>query len=138
VRSSDVALQAGVNVQTLRYYERRGILPEPRRSASGYRAYDAQAVRTVRFVKCAQQLGFSLEEVDVLLHLAAGGPRNCEAAKRLAVKKVGELEAKIARLSMMRDSLGRLVETCDRSPNKRECPILEAIEDDAVIGGETR
>ncbi|MGH9917737.1 MAG: MerR family transcriptional regulator, partial [Nitrososphaerales archaeon] len=60
MRSSEVASRAGVNVQTLRYYERRGILPEPRRSDAGYRSYDAHAVRTVRFVKSAQQLGFSL------------------------------------------------------------------------------
>jgi Hg(II)-responsive transcriptional regulator len=138
MRSSEVASQAGVNVQTLRYYERRGILPEPRRSGSGYRSYDAQAVRTVRFVKCAQQLGFSLEEIDSLLELAAGGPRSCDAAKTLAAEKIGELEAKMARLSAMRDSLRQLVATCDRSPNKRECPLLEAIEDHTVIEGEIR
>ncbi|HUB42922.1 MAG TPA: MerR family DNA-binding protein [Streptosporangiaceae bacterium] len=136
MRSSEVASRAGVNVETLRYYERRGILPEPRRSGSGYRTYDAQAVRTVRFIKGAQQLGFSLEEIDSLLDLAAGGPRNCDAARKLATEKVGELEAKIARLSAMRDSLRQLVATCDRSPGKRDCPLLEAIEDDASIEGE--
>jgi DNA-binding transcriptional MerR regulator len=129
MRSSEVAFQAGVNVQTLRYYERRGILPEPRRSDSGYRSYDAQAVRTVRFVKSAQQLGFTLEEIDSLLELAAGGPRNCSAGKELATEKIGDLEAKIARLSIMRDSLRQLLATCDRSPNKRECPLLDAIQD---------
>ncbi|MGB9112958.1 MAG: MerR family DNA-binding protein [Acidimicrobiales bacterium] len=135
MRSSEVASQAGVNVQTLRYYERRGILPLPQRSDSGYRSYDAQAVRTVRFVKCAQQLGFSLEEIDSLLELAAGGPRNCDAAKTLATEKIDELETKITRLSVMRDSLRQLVATCDRSPRKRECPLLEAIEYDAVVEG---
>jgi DNA-binding transcriptional MerR regulator len=132
MRSSEVASQAGVNIQTLRYYERRGILPEPKRSDAGYRSYDAQAVRTIRFVKCAQQLGFSLEQIDSLLELAAGGPRNCDSAKALAKEKISELDAKIVRLSAMSDSLGRLVATCDRTPNERECPILEAIEDDAV------
>ncbi|MGH3305762.1 MAG: MerR family transcriptional regulator [Streptosporangiaceae bacterium] len=136
MRSSEVASRAGVNVETLRYYERRGILPEPRRSGSGYRSYGAGAVRTVRFIKGAQQLGFSLEEIDSLLGLAAGGPRNCEAARKLATEKIGELEAKIARLSAMRDSLRQLVGTCDRSPGKRDCPLLEAIEDDADIEGE--
>jgi Hg(II)-responsive transcriptional regulator len=136
MRSSQVADRAGVNVQTLRYYERRGLLPEPERSGSGYRSYDAQAVRTVRFIKGAQQLGFSLEEVDSLLALATGGPRNCDAAKALAAEKIGDLEAKIARLSAMRDSLRSLVSTCDRSPAKRDCPLLDAIEDDTVIEGE--
>jgi MerR family transcriptional regulator, mercuric resistance operon regulatory protein len=135
MRSSQVADQAGVNVQTLRYYERRGLLPEPERSDSGYRSYDAQAVRTVRFIKGAQQLGFSLEEIDSLLALASGGPRNCGAAKALATEKIGDLEAKIARLSVMRDSLRQLVATCDRSPSQRDCPLLEAIEDDTVIEG---
>lgn len=124
-----------MNVQTLRYYERRGILPEPDRSGSGYRAYDDQAVRTVRFVKGAQQLGFSLDEIDSLLELAVGGPRNCDAAMALATEKIGELEAKIARLSAMRDSLRRLVATCDRSPSMRDCPLLEAIEDDPAREG---
>ena len=95
-------------------------------------------MRTVRFVKCAQELGFSLEEIDSLLELAAGGPRNCDTASKLATEKIAELEAKIARLSVMRDSLRQLVATCDRSPNKRECPILEAIEDDTVVECEFR
>ena len=135
MRSSQVADQAGVNIQTLRYYERRGLLPEPKRSDSGYRSYDTQAVRTIRFIKGAQQLGFSLEEVDSLLDLATGGPRNCDAAKALATEKIGDLEAKIARLSVMRDSLSQLIATCDRSPDERDCPLLEAIEDDIVIEG---
>jgi Hg(II)-responsive transcriptional regulator len=133
MRSSELASRAGVNVQTLRYYERRGILPEPRRSDSGYRSYDSEAVRAVRFIKGAQQLGFSLVEIHSLLELAAGGPRNCGAAKTLATKKIRELEAKMACLSAMRDSLRQLVATCDRSPDKRDCPLLEAIEDDADI-----
>lgn len=138
MRSSEVASQAGVNVQTLRYYERRGILPEPGRSDAGYRAYDAQAVRTVRFVKGAQQLGFSLEEIDSLLELAAGGPRNCEAAKVMAADKIAQLEAKIASLSAMAGSLRQLVATCDRSPSKRECPLLEAIADETALEGDMR
>lgn len=86
MRSSQLASEADVNVQTLRYYERRGLLPEPDRSESGYRSYDTDAVRVVRFVKSAQQLGFSLEEVDTPLHLAAGGPESCDAAKTLATE----------------------------------------------------
>ena len=128
MRSSQVAARAGVNVQTLRYYERRGLLPEPERSGSGYRAYGDDAVRTVRFVKGAQQLGFSLEEIDTLLHLAAGGPPNCEAAKALAAEKLVQLGAKIPSLTAMRESLGQLVATCERTPSKRLCPLIDAIE----------
>ncbi len=127
MRTSQVAAEAGVNVQTLRYYERRGLLREPERLDSGYRTYGADAVRTVRFVKRAQQLGFSLEEIDSLLHLAAGGPENCDAAKALANEKLAQLEQKIASLIAMKDSLRRLVATCGRSPSRRDCPLLEAI-----------
>lgn len=127
MRSSEVATEAGVNVQTLRYYERRGLLPAPERSVAGYRSYDAEAVRTVRFVKRAQQLGFSLKEIDSLLELAAGGPDNCDAAKALATEKLAELDTKIADLAAMRDSLCLLVATCTRSRRRRLCPLLDAI-----------
>lgn len=128
MRSSQVAAEAGVNVQTLRYYERRGLLAEPDRLESGYRSYSPDAVRTVRFVKRAQQLGFSLEEIDSLLDLAAGGPDSCKAAKILATEKLAHLEQKIASLTAMRDSLLQLVATCDRSPRRRVCPLIDETE----------
>lgn len=128
MRSSQLAARAGVNVQTLRYYERRGLLPEPVRTESGYRSYGDEAARTVRFVKGAQQLGFSLEEIETLLHLAAGGPDNCDAARSVATDKLVQLEAKILSLTAMRDALGQLVATCERSPDLRVCPLLDAIQ----------
>lgn len=127
MRSSQVAAEAGVNVETLRYYERRGLLAEPERSESGYRFYQPGAVRTVRFVKRAQTLGFTLEEVDSLLHLAQGGPEGCDAARSLATEKLAQLERKMADLAAMCDSLRRLVATCDRTPSRRECPLLDAM-----------
>jgi Hg(II)-responsive transcriptional regulator len=128
MRSSQVAVQAGVNIQTLRYYERRGLLPEPDRTGSGYRCYSDDAVRTVRFVKGAQQLGFSLDEIDALLYLAAGGPDNCAAAKAVASEKLAELDVKIANLEAMRSSLSQLVATCERARSRRVCPLLDAIQ----------
>jgi Hg(II)-responsive transcriptional regulator len=134
MRSSQLAAEAGVNVQTLRYYERRGLLPEPDRLDSGYRSYGTDAVRTVRFVKRAQQLGFSLEEIDTLLDLAAGGPDNCDTAKALATEKLAQLEHKIASLSAMRESLAKLTDTCTRPRAERACPLLHAIETEAEQG----
>ncbi len=122
-----MASQAGVNVQTLRYYERRGLLPEPQRLDSGYRSYGPEAVRTVRFVKRAQRLGFTLEEVEALLQLAAGGPRSCADARQLAAEKLADLEQRIEALEAMRESLTQLVATCDRPRSRRECPLLEAL-----------
>jgi DNA-binding transcriptional MerR regulator len=127
MQTAEVAQRAGVNAQTLRYYERRGLLPSPGRSAAGYRSYGPEAVRIVRFVKHAQRLGFSLADIEVLLGLAAGGPESCDAAQGLAASKITELDAKIAQLTLMRDSLRRLVATCDRPPDARECPLLHAL-----------
>ncbi|WP_235216041.1 MerR family transcriptional regulator [Mycobacterium kyorinense] len=123
-----VAQQAGVNAQTLRYYERRGLLPDPPRTVSGYRRYGPEAVRRVRFVKRAQELGFSLAEVDVLLQLADGGPESCDAARQLAEQKVAELDAKIVSLQAMQRSLRRLIATCAGPPAERVCPLLDSME----------
>lgn len=121
-----------MNVQTLRYYERRGLLPEPHRTAAGYRAYPPDAVQVVRFVKRAQGLGFRLAEIELLLRLAGGGPDNCTAVRGLAVEKVGELDDKIATLRTLRDGLQRLVETCDRPRAERECPILDTLDEAGI------
>lgn len=133
MRTHDVAARAGVNVQTLRYYERRGLLAEPPRSPSGYRDYPDSAVRVVRFVKHAQALGFALVGVEQLLALADGGPRSCEQARMLAETQMAELDRKIADLQRMRASLGELVATCERPRAERSCPLLEAIDSDAPL-----
>ncbi|MEQ7005698.1 MerR family DNA-binding protein [Actinopolymorpha sp. B17G11] len=128
MRTAQVADRAGVNAQTLRYYERRGLLPDPGRTGAGYRTYGPEAVRIVRFVKRAQQLGFTLTEIQTMLGLADGGPDNCEATRRLAAEKISELDAKIASLIAMRDSLTRLVDTCARPRNDRDCPLLHSLD----------
>lgn len=116
-----------MNIQTLRYYERRGLLPEPDRRESGYRDYPADAVSVVRFIKRAQGLGFTLADVEELLHLADGGPDSCDAARELAAAKVADLEQRIAELQAMRNSLVRLADTCEQPRSQRDCPILHAI-----------
>jgi Hg(II)-responsive transcriptional regulator len=131
MKSGQVAEAAGVHVETLRYYERRGLLREPRRLPSGYRAYGADAVHVVRFVRRAQELGFTLAEVETLLQLADGGPERCEAAQALANERLAELERKIASLRAMRDSLRRLVATCALPRGERECPLIQSISESA-------
>jgi MerR family transcriptional regulator, mercuric resistance operon regulatory protein len=128
VRTSEVADQAGVNAQTLRYYERRGLLPEPPRSPGGYREYPVSAVSVLRFVKRAQELGFTLTEIEELLELAEGGPDSCARARSLAETHTAGLEAKIADLRRMRDSLGALIATCELPRADRDCPLLQALD----------
>ena len=128
MRSSEVATKAQVNVQTLRYYERRGLLAEPQRTSSGYRVYTPDAVQVVRFVKRAQQLGFTLDDIEDLLHLADGGPDSCQEAKAMACSRIADLQRRIDELAGMRDALARLVDTCDQPRRKRECPILHDIQ----------
>ena len=130
MRTGQVARRAGVNPQTLRYYERRGLLPEPARLESGYRSYGPNSVETVRFIKRAQELGFTLAEVEGLLHLATGGPAACDAAHDMATEKIAALDAKIASLNAMRLSLQRLAATCELPREERECPIIESLAGD--------
>lgn len=130
MHTKQVAERAGVNTETLRYYERRGLLPEPPRTAAGYREYPASAVSVLRFVKRAQTLGFTLDEVEELLHLADGGPDNCEVARRMAATHIGELDTKIAELQRMRAALSMLTASCDSPRRDRDCPLLDAIQHD--------
>lgn len=127
MRTGDVARKAGVNAETLRYYEQRGLLQTPPRSPSGYRDYPASAVDRLRFVKRAQQLGFTLAEIAELLHLNDGGPASCDAARSLAEARRSDLECRIADLQRMRDSLDQLIASCDRPRANRRCALLAAI-----------
>jgi Hg(II)-responsive transcriptional regulator len=125
---SEAASQAGVNVQTIRYYERRGLLPSPRRRPSGYRDFQADTVRRVRFIKRAQDLGFSLDEIAELLQLRAARPRNRTRIRLIAERRVQQIEQKIADLEAMRTVLRELVHRCQAGTTP-ECPIIEAFEE---------
>ena len=127
----EVAARAGVNVQTLRYYERRGLLEEPERSQSGYRKYPVETVRLIKFIKRAQELGFTLTEAEDLLRLRQVRSRDRHRIRALAEEKVREVDEKIRRLKSIRDALGKLIDSCVCGRPELECPILEALEDRA-------
>lgn len=129
LRSGEVAAAAGVNIETLRYYERRGILDEPPRRASGYREYPPEAVQIVRFVKRAQELGFTLEVIQELLALRDSETRTCGDVRELAELKIGEINEKLRQLRAMKRALAKLVSSCEDGASARECPILEALDD---------
>ena len=123
-----VARKAGVNVMTVRYYERLGLLPYPPRSVSGYRQYDSGTVHRIHFIKSAQRLGFSLREISGLLSLRIEDKNNCEEVKRRADKKIGEIEEKMRVLENMKKALKKLTAACTaKMPTGSECPILEAL-----------
>ncbi|MEV0453866.1 heavy metal-responsive transcriptional regulator [Catellatospora methionotrophica] len=128
MRIGEVAAEAGVSAEALRYYEQRGLLDAPTRSASGYREYGPQAVRVVRFIRHAQDLGFTLADITDLLTLAGGGPDNCDQVRDLTNAKIAEVTEKLDRLTAIRDALGQLAATCDLPRADRHCPILASID----------
>lgn len=122
-----VAKAANVHVETLRYYERRGLVPRPPRAPSTYRRYPEGTVARVRFVKRAQELGFSLREIRDLLSLRAAPKARCADVKRRAEAKIADIEAKLRSLRGMRRALGRLVAECEGKRPVSFCPILASL-----------
>jgi len=129
VKIGEVAGSAGVNIQTLRYYERRGLLPKPRRQSSGYREYEPETVQLVRFIKRAQELGFTLAEVSDLIRLRKTDQRRAPQVRALATAKLEDIERKIIQLDAMRQALKVLVEECACEGKAPACPIIEALND---------
>ncbi len=133
--SGQVANAASVNVQTIRYYERRGLFPAARRAPSGYRQYDEEAVTRLRFIKHAQALGFSLREVKELLALRVRNRTACVTVAERSRLKIALVERKIADLRRIRRTLERLVSSCEARRATDECPILDALEGVHAIPG---
>lgn len=123
-----VARLAGVGVQTVRYYEREGLIEEPPRAESGYRQYPQEAPRRIGFIRHAKELGFSLKEIGELLSLRADSEASCTDVRERAAAKVEEIDARLRSLARMRDVLVELTEACPGSGPTSECPILEALE----------
>ncbi len=128
LKIGEVATEADVNVQTLRYYERRGLIPEPQRTRAGYRLYPPETIQLVRFIRRAQELGFSLAEIEQLLELRVDRVSSCEEVQELAEAKIVTIDEKVRQLSALKQALGVLIHSCQRGDETRECPILEAIE----------
>lgn len=129
LRIGEVASKAGVNIQTLRYYERRGLLEAPERTPSGYREYPEETVRLIRFIKRAQDLGFTLKEIEELIALRDAKGRKRSEVRALAEAKMGDIDKKLAQLQAMRGALSTLVESCACRDGRPACPILEALDD---------
>jgi len=124
-----LAAIADVRTDTLRYYEREHLLMPASKSNSGYRVYDGESVRRIRFIKQAQQCGFTLSEIEQLLSLRYRPSARCGDVRKLAVEKKQQLEARIHRMKTMSKALDRLISDCT-VPTRRvdECPILSALD----------
>lgn len=127
LKTSEVARQAGVNVETLRFYERKGLLPMPPRRTSGYRDYPPEAVGRVRFIKRAQELGFTLKEVQELLSLGEASRAKAAQVRRLAEAKAADIERKIEDLQAIKRTLEGLLSACDGRGPAASCPIIESL-----------
>lgn len=117
---------SGVNLETIRFYERSGLLPQPQRSAAGYRHYQAVDVRRLRFIRRGRELGFSLEEIRSLLDLAAHPESPCDAADRMAREHLDAIEARIRDLQSMQAELNKIA-GC-QSGHAEHCRLLEALD----------
>jgi MerR family copper efflux transcriptional regulator len=125
----EVARRSGVNLDTVRYYERRGLLPKPSRSASGYRKFSPDQVRRIRFIKHAQALGFTLTEIEELLALRVHPKTACLAVHVQAESKIAGIDEKISSLRGMKRALSKLTSTCRGRGVVSDCPILEALDE---------
>jgi Hg(II)-responsive transcriptional regulator len=120
-----VARASGVGVETVRYYERRGLVPQPRRGIGSYRHYEADHVRRIRFIKRAQDLGFTLQEIASLLKLDDGTDRR--NIRRIAAARLEETRRRIADLKRIEAALGHLLHECESHGRAPRCPIIAAI-----------
>jgi len=123
-----VAREAGIGVETVRFYEREGLLKEPARRASGYRQFDSDAVARLRFIKQAQRLGFTLREIKDLLALSLNPESTRAQVREHAEAKIADIEARISELKRMKKALVPLIAACDGKGKLEGCPILAAID----------
>ncbi len=127
---SQLAKSAGVNVETIRYYERRGLIEQPDKPAEGYRRYPETTLNRIRFIKRAQELGFSLEEITNLLAL---GESHCSEVQELAEGKLVSVRAKINDLCRLEHVLEDLIIQCRTNPDNTACPIVESLQPDSDL-----
>ena len=123
-----VADRAGIGVETVRFYERQGLIQEPPRSGAGYREYPEATVSRIRFIKRAKELGFTLKEIKELLSLQLDPTTTCADVKSRAEAKIADIQARIRSLRRMKKALVKLTAVCSGCGTSSECPILEALD----------
>ena len=129
LRIGQVAKHAGVTVETIRFYEKESLIPEPRRTDSGYRLYNTATIQRVRFIQRAKDLGFSLKDIHALLTIREDPNAACGDVKAKAVNKIADVERKILDLTRIRRALTDLISQCEAEAELSECPILDALDE---------
>lgn len=132
--SGVLARLAGVNLETLRYYERKGLLPQPPRTSSGYRAYPREALRRLQFIKGAQELGFTLGEVKDLLSIRLDPAGTCQDVSGRVTAKLNDIDRKIAPLRTIRSELKSLLSACPGDIAAAHCTLLGALDSQGGVG----
>ncbi|MBN9413064.1 MAG: MerR family transcriptional regulator [Candidatus Paracaedimonas acanthamoebae] len=131
-----IAQKAGVGIETIRFYERKSLLNKPHRTVSGYRIFSEQDIKRVRFIKKAQELGFSLAEIKELLSLKNNAFTARNDVYQKSLHKIQQIKEKIENLQKIKNSLEHLVGCCKGEGRIEECPIIEAFEGDSTPKGE--
>ncbi len=127
MKIGELAARARVGIDTVRYYERQGLLPTPQRQASGYRRYESGDLARLQFVRRAKALGFSLADISELLALSALREADMSAMKSAALAKLADVEARLAEMTRVRDGLKHLIDACPGQGALASCPILHAL-----------
>lgn len=121
---SKVAKEVGIGVETVRYYERIGLISQPEKPAVGYRVYDDKTLTQLFFIKRAKTLGFSLQDIAEIMTL---GEKKCQATKTIASQKLQNIKSKITDLELISQELEKMIKACEANPNYNHCPIVTAI-----------
>ena len=132
MRIGELAKTTGVGIDAIRFYERHGLLPQPKRQDSGYRTYAADDVRLLQFIARAKHLGFSLQEIRELLALSNARDTDVASVKAATEKKLEDVERRLAELTRVRDGLRTLIDKCPGHGSPTDCPILGALCGDAT------
>lgn len=127
LKAGDLARMAQVNRETIRFYEKQGLLPKPERTPGGYRHYSKTDLDRLVFIKNAKRLGFSLSEIKELLALADGKMTTCTDVRQIARSKLDFVSSQIKSLTKLKKVLSKLVDQCSRSTSISECPIIESL-----------
>jgi Hg(II)-responsive transcriptional regulator len=131
-----VAHRSGVGIETVRFYEREGLLAKPARTLSGYRQFDEEVIERLEFIQRSKELGFTLNEIKELLSLRVDPATSCEDVKARAEVKISDIEDKIRTLQRMKKALVRLTQECCENGGGSECPILDALDGHPSISRE--